>query len=257
MQIEHIPVDTIEIPEVRVTSYMTDEVAQQFALSVQAAGVMQPLHCLRDDGHIILVDGLHRLQEARARGDATIACVVIPGDLRTALLQNLVTSGLRGRPKASEMRKVIGALGDEFQMDSIAIRKATGLSQDYIERLMWVNQAHPGVQRALDDEEISVGHAYALARIERLDVQERILDLCLMNRWSIDSLRHHIKLVQDILDQPAAAPTPLAAPEPRLAPCHFCRQSYNPTELAMYAMCPVCAGALWQNLHQSPAPHTD
>jgi ParB-like chromosome segregation protein Spo0J len=132
MQIIDVPIDQIEIPEVRVTSYMSEEIAQQFALSVQAAGVMQPLHCLADNGRIILVDGLHRLQEARARGDTTIACVVIPGDLRLALLQNLVTSGLRGRPKASEMRRVVGALEDEYQMDSIAIRKATGLSQDYM-----------------------------------------------------------------------------------------------------------------------------
>jgi len=251
MQIEYLSVEAIEVPEVRITSYMTDEVAQQFALSVQAAGVMQPLHCLRDDGHIILVDGLHRLQEARARGDETIACVVIPGDLRVALLQNLVTSGLRGRPKASEMRKVIGALDAEYQMDPIAIRKATGLSQDYIERLMWVNRAIPAVQLALDDEEISLGHAYAIARIERPDVQQRVLDVCLTNRLTVDSLRHHVRLVLEILANPDAVPPAPGQAEPRLAQCHFCRQSYDPADLAMYPMCPACSGTAFEHIRHS------
>ncbi len=253
MDLRDIPIDQIEIPEVRVTSSFSDEMLAQFRLSTQAVGILQPLHCLADNGRILLVDGLHRLQEAQARGDLTVRCIVVEGTLQDALIQNLLTSGLKGRPKASEMRKVIGALEFNYGMDPVSIRKKTGLSQDYIERLMWVNRAIPAVQAALDDELISVGHAYTIARLERPDVQERVLDLCLLHRMSLDNLRHHVKLVQELLDNPAAAPPP---PEPAAPPktrCHFCRHDYDPSDLVMYPICPACAGAAWDHI-RSPHP---
>ena len=252
MELLDLPIADIEIPSVRVTSHFPAELLEQFRLSVQTVGVVQPLQVLRDNGHFLLVDGLHRLQEAQARGDTKIPCVIANGSMRDALLQNLLTSGVRGRPKASEMRKVIGALGDEYGMDSIAIRKSTGLSQDYVERLMWVNRAHPYVQRALDEEEISVSHAAAIARIERHDVQERVLDACLTNRMNVDGLRHHIALVEEILANPAAAdptPAPLA---PRLARCYGCRHDLPPEDLTMYSLCPSCHSALWASIRTPP-----
>ena len=205
MQLLDLPIADIEIPSVRVTSHFPAELLEQFRLSVQSVGVLQPLQVLRDNGRYLLVDGLHRLQEAQARGDTNIPCVIADGSMQDALLQNLLTSGVRGRPKASEMRQVIKALGDEYGMDSVAIRKKTGLSQDYVERLMWVNRAHPAVQRALDEEEISLSHAAAIARLDRQDVQERVLDACLANRMTVDNLRHHIGLVEELLANPAAA----------------------------------------------------
>ena len=135
---------------------------------------------------------------------------------------------------------------EEYSMDSVAIRRATGLSQDYIERLQWVNRAAPDVQRALDDEEISLGHAAAIARVERHDVQQRILDACLVNRMTVDGLKHHIQMVEEILANPTAASEPAPAPAPRLASCHLCREPYPPDQLTLYPLCPACYGATWQ-----------
>src|SRR5574341_172589 len=132
MRLEQVNISDIEVPAVRVTSYMPDEIKHLFSLSVQAAGVLQPVHLLRDNGHLVLVDGLHRLQEARARGETAIEANVAEGDLQADLLQNLATSGLRGRPKNSEMRRVIGVLYPEYGMDAEEIRKRVGLTQEYV-----------------------------------------------------------------------------------------------------------------------------
>jgi ParB family chromosome partitioning protein len=254
MQLEILDISQIEVPEIRVTSNFPDEVLEQFRLSVATVGVLQPIHVLRDGSRMILVDGLHRIQEAAARGETTIRALVEDGSLRDALVQNLLTSGLKGKPKASELRRVIGVLGEEYGMDSIAIRRATGLSQDYIERLQWVNRAHAAVQRALDDEEISVSHAALIARIERHDVQERVLDACRQNRMSVQALRHHIELVEQILADPSSIRLAPEAPVQRLARCSGCKYEYPIEDLAMYSLCPHCQAQLYDEVRYSPGP---
>lgn len=240
MQIEQIPLDQILIPEVRVTSYMPEETAAEFRLSVATTGVMEPLKVRRDGGRYILVNGLHRLQEAQARGDATIACAVEDGNLQDVLLENLVTSGLRGKPKASEMRKVIGALEADYAMDPIAIRKKTGLSQEYIENLMWVNRAIPAVQEALDEELISVGHAVLLARIQWPDVQERVLAQQLQYRFRISDLAAHIKIVRQYREQHMDGGPPPEPPPPEPVACGLCKRDYEARYVSQLLVCPSC-----------------
>ena len=65
-----------------------------------------------------VVDGLHRVEEARRRGETTISAVIREGTATEALLQNLVLNRVRGKVKASEMVAVIGALWKDHGMDS-------------------------------------------------------------------------------------------------------------------------------------------
>lgn len=246
MELIEVEISKIEIPDVRVTSSFPEEVLEQFRLSIATVGVIQPIHVLQEGERLILVDGLHRLQEAQGRGETTIKAVVQAGTLKEVLIQNLLTSGLHGKPKASELRKVIASLTVDYGMDSIEIRRKTGLSQDYIERLQWINRAIPDVQLALDEEAISVGHAAMIARIDRTDVQERVLFACLQNRMTVPTLKHHIELVQQILANPTAYDAPTPIQEVRKARCSGCRDDYPIEDLATYSLCPSCSASLYE-----------
>jgi ParB family chromosome partitioning protein len=253
MQVEHIPVDEIRIPTVRVRSYMSEEIGEQFLRSVQAVGLIEPLSCVREGGVIYLVNGEHRLFEAKSRGDATVPCVITAGSLQDVLLQNLATSGLHGKPKVSEMRRVIEALGEEYGMDSIAIHKKIGLSQDYIEKLQWVNRASDAVQEAIDEGRISLGHAVILARLPAHIAQDMILEDLLRQKWTIKDLAEIVKKVDEWQPPEPAESDGASERPPTKYRCHYCKNEYPPSDMTIAAVCPSCHGTAWKAIQLSPA----
>ena len=252
MKHRRVAPSTIQVPEVRVTASWDEEHLSMFKESIQTLGQLEPILCVEQGEQLILVDGLHRLQEAIARGDSRVDVVSIPGSLQDVLLQNLVTNRLRGKTKTSEMVAVIAALSEEFGMDSDAIREKTGLSRDYIERLQWVSQAIPEVRGALDDDQIGVGHAYEIARYLTPDEQFRMLQLLLQYRWKVADLREYVQLTihsrhPEDLEAPPAAVRPLI----HLASCHYCHTAMGPQHLVSMPTCPSCSGLLLQMVQET------
>ena len=93
----------IEIPKVRVTSVWEDDDYKAFQDSLAADGILNPILCIKENDTFWLVDGLHRLQEAKLNGSKTVEVVYREGTLADAMLKNLYGNRLRGKP--SSLRK--------------------------------------------------------------------------------------------------------------------------------------------------------
>lgn len=268
MQLLHLPLSCLEVPSVRLTSYMPEEQAAAFRETVGALGVLEALNvCIEllpfgpdhptedllpllahpiPGAHYWIVNGRHRAEEATAKGLTTLPCNVYLGDFRQVVMHNLLTTGLQGRPKVSEARKVIDYLENQERMDAVEIRRKTGLPPSYVENLMWANRALPDVQQALDDELISLGHAVALARIEIPEVQLVVLTHCLEHHLPISALREHIDLVTRVLSG-EFAPGELEEPPPPAPPrCSLCRAEVDPAHATTYFLCISCADLAWR-----------
>lgn len=258
MQIVDLPLSLIRIPDVRITSHMPPEIAEQFRSSVQAAGVLEPLLVVREGETYYLVNGLHRLQEAAVRGDATIPSAILDGTLREVLLWNLVTSGLHGRPKASEVRHVVRALEDEYAMDLVALRKATGLTEDYLSKIMWVNRALPRVQGALDEELIALGHAVALARVDNKELQARLLDTLLTHPMRVDMFEQVCKgAAERAAEGVPFVPADAATDGHRDSTDPLCDTCQRPTpvrRLQTLILCPSCFGIAYAAMTATEGP---
>lgn len=251
MKLRSVDPSTIGVPETRVTAEWDEEKLEMFRASIDSAGQLEPILCIEKDGQLVLVDGLHRLMEAIRRGDKRVSVAVNTGEDVDVLTQNIVTNQLRGRAKASEIVAVVKVLIEEHGMDSDAIRDKTGLSRDYLERLMWIAGASADIRAALDEELIGVGAAYEMSRRLVDDEQERMLNLQIQYRWPLADLRHMIDLVEENRASPGeepptdGAPAPLApAPERLLATCAYCSDRLEPRQLVSRPMCPSCAGLI-------------
>lgn len=251
MRLRSVDPNTIQVPKTRVTAEWDEEKLEMFRASIDSAGQLEPILCIERDGELVLVDGLHRLMEARHRGDKRISVAVSTGEDVDVLTQNIVTNQLRGRAKASEIVAVIKVLIEEHDMDSDAIREKTGLSRDYLERLMWIAGARPEIRASLDEELIGVGAAYEISHRLTEGEQERMLSLQLQYRWPLADLRHMIDLVEENRapegSEPPTdgAPAPLAPPPERLlATCSYCSDRLEPRHLVSRPMCPSCAGLI-------------
>lgn len=249
MKTRAIPISEIEVPEVRVTAVYAEETQALLRSSLEAMGTVQPIVVTVHDGKYTVVDGLHRLEEARARGEKTIDAVIYQGGLEDNLLMNLVLNNLRGKTRPSEMVAVIGALTDRHGLDSDAIATRTGLTRSYIEQLWAISRASPEVIEALEAGVIGVGHAYQLSRLPLPAQQEEAIAKMAIWRMSVKQLKETVDqtlvYMTEANAQAAGAP-PREPPAPPVYRCQACQEEQPPDVLRSVILCPRCYGAAWR-----------
>ena len=249
MKLLQVAVDLVDIPPVRVTAVYDEELLAQLRESMKALGTVQPIVVVKDGQRYEVVDGLHRLEEAKRRGDKTIPAVIAEGGAKESLLMNLVLNRVRGKVKASEMVTVIGSLWKDHGMDSDQIGEKTGLGREYIEKLQTISQASSGLQEALDREVIGVGAAFEIARLPTHIQQDEVVAKYQIWRFKVPELRAFVDQVLAAMKEikegeaTAAAAAPLSPPKYY---CEGCKGEVEPRYLRPVQVCPDCFGVVFR-----------
>jgi len=245
MKFRHLKPDEIQVPEVRVTSIWSEEEYEDFASTISAEGIHQPLKCILDDGTYWLVDGLHRLQEARLHAIEKVPVVYKEGRLVDALVENLVSNRLRGKTPASDEVRLLKHLREVYHLEPYQIAEKTGLPRERIEQRLQVGTAAPEVLSCLEFEQIPLGVAYHLSRLPNQSGQ-----IALLGRLLQATPPATIKEVEEIIDhaleiqrQVINAPPPpnLQIPHKTLS-CHLCGERYEAQEMRGLNVCATCNG---------------
>jgi ParB family chromosome partitioning protein len=246
MKLRKLDPKTIMVPEVRVTARFDDETFAMFQQSIKEAGQVAPIICSIIDGQVVLIDGLHRLQEAIRAQAPTIDVALIDGDIVDALARNIYLDKLRGKTPVSEMVKVIESLYKEYNVNIEELVKRTGLTRDYIEGLIVISELTPRVRAALDDEAIKVGHARALARIKDPVKQEAVFDQLRMYHWTVKALEEYIDEVLQIIEAPPPPHEEAGTRAPVRIKCTYCAGEFDVTEIANPNTCRSCSLVMFQ-----------
>ena len=245
LDLQWIDPHLLKVPDVRITSTWDPEMLEMFKKSVEVEGIQQPLTIVQEGEDLWIVDGLHRQQEALLKGINPVPCIVFKGTMRQVMTKNLTSNRLRGGVKASEMIKVIKWLTEHEGMDSDAIRRETGYKRDYIEKLQLTARAVPEVLDSLDKEEINVGHAFQISRIQDKDVQLRLLAQVFQYRLTVKDLTIVVEDTLEILTRRAQQGPPDPAQQPVLVPkikCGFCEEEYPLKQVTGVNVCMSCYG---------------
>jgi predicted RNA-binding Zn-ribbon protein involved in translation (DUF1610 family) len=239
-----------------VTARFDEETRQLLRDSIKEIGIISPVLVQLIGEDLVLVDGLHRLQDSIAAGDAPIDVAVLEGDMADLLCRNLFLDHARGKTPVSEMVQVIGLLYTEHHLDPDKIKERTGLSRDYIERLIKISTASPAVQDALDQGVIGVGHAYEIARLPYAIQQDELIGKHQVYRFSVRDLHDQIDAVLREMENLKAAPPPAPTGAQRPPPtyhCEGCKSEIEPRYLRPVMVCPECFGELWRLAKTRPA----
>jgi len=237
--------DKIQVPEVRITSSWDDEEYKTFQASIAADGISTPLLAIKEGETFWLVDGLHRLQEAKLRGMKRISVAYREGSLVDAMTKNLYMNRLRGKTKASEEARLITYLMQEKKLSFWDIRQKTGLSQEKLEQLLSIGKADPLILKALDEEEIRLGHAYHLSRLPNPAAQLKLLTALrgMIPFPTVDYVKEVVEASLQIIADRSKGQEP---PKPSLAiptlRCHFCDQEFPVAKMVGVTLDRTCAG---------------
>lgn len=260
MKLRKVDPHSIEVPEVRVTAQFDEELYQQFKDSIATVGQITPPICYEVDGELVLCDGFHRLQEAIASGESTVDVVVIPGDMVDVLTKNILLDHLRGKTPVSQMVKVIKTLYQEYNLDPDRIKEKTGLTRDYIEKLIKISGASPVVQDALDQGIIGIGHAFELSRLPYAIQQEEVIAKHQVWRYTVKELREQIDAVLQQMELIKTAPPQAPISERREPPkyaCEGCHETIEPRYLRPVMLCPNCFGEVWRLAKAQVSPKVE
>lgn len=246
MKLRRIAPSKISVPEVRVTAQFDPELYEMFKASIKDVGQITPIICMEVNEEIILVDGLHRLIEAKEHNEPFIEVVVLPGDEVDVFTRNIFLDHLRGKTPVSQMRRVIDHLVQEYKLDSETISQKTGLTRDYIEGIMEINELTPYCLEALDDGRLKIGHARHLTKIKDPVTQDIIAaDAITFNR-SVAYVADVVKMALPSASPEAASPVQAPPHETAKVRCGVCTDEYLPGDLRMIALCPACFSSVFQ-----------
>jgi ParB family chromosome partitioning protein len=245
---EYLPINIIKIPDLRVTAEMPDDLLEQFKESIKKSGIKNPLKILYQNGEYILVDGLHRLIEAKMANQKEVPCVVVKGTLEEALLENLATGKLQGRGKVTDMIKVVKYLHNEKGMSIEEIAAKSGYKTDYLYDLLAIANAHPDLLLALDEEKIPLGAAKELARVPIVDVMLKMLYEVIYRRMTVRDVKEYVDLTLEALELKKKKEEEAKKLPPReLVPvtCWVCGQEAPAKDMVSFLLCPRCQAVLF------------
>jgi ParB family chromosome partitioning protein len=162
-----IPIGTIRANSRQPRSQFDQEKLQELAASIREFGIIQPL-IVRPlaDGEYELIAGERRLRAAKLAGlkevPAVIRAASAQNSLEIALIENVQREDISPMECAIAYQK----LAQEFDLNQEQIAKRVGKSRVTIANTLRLLKLPERIQQAIQDDEITEGHARALLMVE-------------------------------------------------------------------------------------------
>lgn len=211
-----VDVDLIEPNSLQPRTNFNEERLEELAQSIRSNGIIQPLLIRRINGDKYqLVAGERRWRAAQRAGLQKIPCVVkeIADDkiLELALIENIQRQELSAIEEAQAYKKLIETLGLTQEL----LAQRVGRDRTFITNYLRLLRLPEDLQRMVEEEKLSIGHARALLGVDDAEIQRKIAKAVTEKGLSV---RQTERTIKNIIETPelAAVPTPAAVEDANL-----------------------------------------
>ena len=208
-QVLDVDIDLIEPNSLQPRTNFDEERLEELAQSIRANGIIQPILVRRTDGdRYQLVAGERRWRAAQRAGLQRIPCVVrdIPEDkvLELALIENIQRQELNAIEEAHAYKRLIETLGLTQEM----VAQRVGRDRTFITNYLRLLRLPDDVQRLVEQEKITTGHARALLGIDDPDVQRKLAQTVINQSLSVREIERTVKR---LIEGPSSKDTSMRA----------------------------------------------
>ncbi len=170
-----IDLDLIEPNNFQPRTTFDEERLEQLAQSIRANGIIQPLLVRRiSPNKYQLVAGERRWRAAQRAELHRVPCVVkeIPEDkmLELALIENIQRQELNAIEEAQAYKRLIETLGLTQEM----VAQRVGRDRTFITNYLRLLRLPEDIQRMVETEQLSMGHARALLGVDEPEIQRKL-----------------------------------------------------------------------------------
>lgn len=209
-ELQELTRETMEIPidEISVNPYQPrvdfdQDALEELAQSIRTHGIIQPLTVRRlSENSYQLITGERRLRAAKLAGlKAVPAYIRVANDqgmLEMAIVENIQRADLNAMEMAFSLQRLI----EECKLTHEQLSLRVGKQRSTVTNFLRLLKLPPQVQQALRSEEISMGHARAIAGLEEISSQLMVLGEVMSKELSV---RETEKLVAKYLNSGSTA----------------------------------------------------
>ncbi len=172
--LEQLPVASIRPNPFQPRSHFDEEALAVLAESIREVGVLQPVLVRPAEDGYELIAGERRWRAARRVGLQVIPALIRSSTnvvaLEAALVENLHRSDLNVLEEAAAYQQLI----EDFELTHDEVAARVGRSRTSISNTLRLLQLPPSIQRALQDGNLTMGHARALLGTPDRAYQEQL-----------------------------------------------------------------------------------
>jgi ParB family chromosome partitioning protein len=184
--VKEISLELIKAHSNQPRKVFDDEKIEQLTYSIKEHGVLQPIVLIEQSGSYQIVAGERRYRAAKKAGLKTIPAVVRTASelqqLEIALVENIQREDLDPIEQALSIKR----LHDDFSQGYDQIAKRLGKAETTLSNLVRLLGLPAPYQQALQDKNISEGHARCLLALSRdQPAQETLYKNILDRKWSV------------------------------------------------------------------------
>lgn len=190
-----IDIDLIEPSPAQPRTHFDEERLEELAQSIRSNGIVQPLLVRRRGARYQLVAGERRWRAAQRAGLQRVPAVVraIPDDklLELALIENIQRQELNAIEEAHAYKRLIETLG--LTQETVAQR--VGRDRSFVTNYLRLLRLPDDIQRLVEEEKLSMGHARALLGVDDADIQRRVARNIIDQSLSVRETERAIKRI--------------------------------------------------------------
>lgn len=191
-KLEDLGIRWLDIRKIKANPYQPRQTFDmekmiELADSIREKGLMQPLIAKEEDGglYYTLIIGERRLRAAKLAGLEKVPVMIKDANdsdmLEMAVIENVQRQDLTPVEEANAFQQLV----QDFKMTLDEVSKKLGKSKSYISNKIRLLRLSKEVLRALQEDEITEGHARAILAIEDRSVQIHALRLIIQNGMNV------------------------------------------------------------------------
>ena len=204
-----IDIDLIEPSPAQPRTHFDEDRLEELAQSIRSNGIVQPLLLRHHGARYQLVAGERRWRAAQRAGLQRVPAVVrdIPDNklLELALIENIQRQELNPIEEAHAYKRLIETLG----LTQEVVAQRVGRDRSFVTNYLRLLRLPEDIQRLVEEEKISMGHARALLGVDDPDIQRRVAKNVIDQSLSVRETERAIKRIIAGIS-PSVATTPPA-----------------------------------------------
>ncbi|NCD41436.1 MAG: ParB/RepB/Spo0J family partition protein [Bacteroidia bacterium] len=210
--IAELPLSSIEANPFQPRDRFEEEALNDLAESIKHQGIIQPV-TVRKMGYdrYQLISGERRLKAAKIAGLEKIpAFIRVANDqqmLEMALVENIQRENLNPIEVAISYQRLI----EECHITQETLSDKVGKNRSTVTNYLRLLKLEPEIQKALQDEQITMGHARALLGIELSEPRMQLFNATLLENLSVREVENRareIKTTRKSPEQKTITPLP-------------------------------------------------
>lgn len=192
-ELRDIDIDLIDSNPDQPRTVFADEKLEELAQSIRENGLVQPILLRRkDNGRYQIVAGERRWRASQRAGSQRISAVIrdIEDDklLELALIENIQRQELNPIEEAVAYQRLMHGLG--LTQEDVA--KRVGKDRSSVANYVRLLKLPDSVQKLLEEEKLSMGHARALLGLESSEAQTALAQEVVERRLSVREIERAV-----------------------------------------------------------------